>query len=421
MSDDLDLLLADLSAAAGAAAEHGPLGAGTSTVARIARRVHHRRAARRAGAGAVVVCAAGAVTFGASQWHRDTVGPIASDLPTGTPPASSSIADWPAQFDRCGKPVDDVLDSAGDVTLEATTSPGTGNQLDVHTVMSGPADALEGWIYGTELTVTDETGTVVGVQEGRAVPPLDQLDEAYANVDFAGMAFPLESRGNMPVVSCAQYPTGFAGPNLAPGEYHLWVTQTVGYVGGGREIHARTSTEVPLVVGPDGTPSSNATQQLSPTAGTPAEQYFACGQPVDLTIHTLPAAGGLTLAADLPAGGWGAAAPSWSATVGAAGGQVVTAYGAAAGNLALVGDDGTVAGFVAAGRGPLRTVQVGPDSTDVLDGPTLVVPCSDQPLHGTYTAWPFVVEKLVEDVSDPSGPGAHVVVVANPRQVTFGS
>ncbi|MDM7832274.1 hypothetical protein [Cellulomonas edaphi] len=420
MNDDLDDLLSDLAAAAGTAAAHGALGDDGTTVQRIARRVRRRRTARRAGAGAVVACAAGAVAFGAVQLRG-------GGLPSVAPPVSTAgaEADWPAQFDRCGKPVRDGLDSAGDVTLAATVRSGTGKEVQVRATATGPADpAARGWVYGTELMVTDDAGVVVGVYEGPALPGSDQIDDFYANVDFAAQPFPLASDVTFPLVSCAQYPEGTGDPALAPGDYDLWVTQSVGYTVDGTEVHARASVDVPLVVGPDGTPSPGAAQSADPTAGTPAEQYFACGEPVDLTIHTLPDAGGLTLAADLPATGWGERPASWSVTVGTHGGAAVTAHGSPAGSLALVGPDGDVAGFVVPARGPLRTIDVGPRSTEVLHGPTRVLPCEDEPLRGTYTAWPFVVETTSDDATSDGeavAAGPQVVVVANPQAVTFGS
>lgn len=395
-------------------------------------RVRRRRAVRAGGVAGVAALAVVAVVVAMPSFLSRT--------PAAGPPGPGVSADWPAQFDRCGKPVDDVLASTGDTSLDASLSRGKGTTIDVETSMSGPDGVAQGWVYGTELTVVDESGVVVGVQEGSSVPALVDLDTYYAGTDFALMPFPLRSTDDLSLVSCDQYPDGAGDIDLGFGDYRVWVTQTVGYDRGGTTHAARASVELPLVVGPGHTPypgpstpaptmqPSSSPPAVDPTAGTPAADLFRCGEPVDVTIHTLPDAGGLTLAADLPDHGWGDVPPAWSVTIGSSDDSLHIAAGSAAGNLALVDDQGVVAGFVVPGRGPQRTVVVGTDArgvdaTGVLDGPTLVVPCSDQ-LRGTYTAWPFVVETPYGGMTDdgqPIKPRPDVVVVANPRDVTFAS
>lgn len=381
----------------------------TVPVSLVRARVRRRRAVRTGGVVGVAALAVVAVVIAMPSFLSRT--------PAAGPPGPGVSADWPAQFDRCGKPVDDVLDGAGGMGLLATLATATGNAIAVHTTMSAPADVTEGWIYGTELTVVDQDGVVVGVQEGPSVPPLADLDTYYANALFEADPFPLESDVTLPLVSCAQYPHGNGSVELPAGSYRLWVTQTVGYSGGSDSGRARASVDVPLVVGPDGTPSPAV------AAASPADDYFACGKPVDVSIHTLPDAAGLVLAADTPTTGWTSAAATWSVTVGASDGRTIDAQSDSAGSLALVDESGVVVGYVAAGRGPLQQFQVGPDATFELHGPTLAVACDDTQLSGSYTAWPFLVatvtRSLDADGHELTVPASHVVVVANPREVTF--
>jgi hypothetical protein len=405
-SDPMHRALSDAEASDEAAAYTVP-------VELVRSRVRRRRAVRAGGAVGVAALAVVAVVVATPSFLSRTP---AADPPDGPPPGV--VADWPAQFDRCGALADEGKDTKGVVTLAAAVGPGASGTVDVHTTASAPARVDEGWVYGTDLSVIDTHGRVVGVQEGPTVPALDQVDAYYAGTDFAAVPFPVDLDEQRRVVSCEQYPDGEGAVDLPPGTYTLQVTQTLGYIDGGRTVPARASTEVPFVLDADGAVAPAASDPDPQAAGA----LFTCSAPVGVTIHTLPDAAGLTLAADLPATGWGSKAPEWSVTLGAADGRMVKARTAPAGSLALVDDSGAVAGFVQPGRGPLRESEVGITKTEELAGPTLVVPCGGTTLHGTYTAWPFVVATVMSgafgDYSEVS-PGP-VVVVANPREITFG-
>ncbi|RHA38000.1 hypothetical protein [Cellulomonas rhizosphaerae] len=408
MNDPLHRALSDAEASDEAAGYTVP-------VALVRSRVRRRRAVRAGGVVGVAALAVVAVVVATPSFLPRTP---AADPPIG--PAPGVVADWPAQFDRCGKQVDDVLDEAGGLALRATLAAATGNAIAVHTTMAAPESVTDGWIYGTELTVVDSDGVVVGVQEGPSVPALDEIDAYYANVLFGGEPFPLESDDTLPLVSCEQYPSGNGSIAIPAGSYRLWVTQTVGYSGKDVSGNGRASTDLPLVVGAGGEPSPTA--DAAAAAAPPADDLFACGRPVDVSIHALPDAAGLVLAADTPESDWSSTAPPWSVTLGASGGRTIDARTDSAGSLALV-DDGVIVGFVVPGRGALRELTVGPDATAELDGPTLVVPCGAAQLRGSYVAWPYVVAQPTRSVDADgvvSTPASPVVVVANPRQVTFG-
>jgi hypothetical protein len=420
MSDDLENLLSDLAAAAEADAAGGGFGDGSPALHRVVTRVRRRRVARQTGTGVAVACAAGALAFGVTQVR-----------PSPGPPVQAT-SDWPAQFDRCGKYVGDVLADSdvlaetGDVSLEATLNRGPGATIRVETTMTAPANIDEGWVYGTELTVVDSAGVVVGVHEGPSVPALDDVAAQFSGAAYATYPFPLRWSGDFPLVSCDQYPDGNGAVAIGFGDYKLLVAQTVGYIEGGKTRVGRAVAAVPLVIGPGhtpypGQPTPGPTVEPSsslPSADPPdsaADDPFRCGATLDATIHTLPDAAGLTLAADLPEDGWSTEPPPWSVTVGSSDEKEHVMTGGAAGFLALVDSSGVVAALVVPDAAPPKTITVGPDTTAVLDGPTLLVPCSVEPVPGaTYTAWPYIY-------ATPAEGGPDVTVVANPREITFAS
>ncbi|ROS31643.1 hypothetical protein [Cellulomonas sp. PhB150] len=380
----------------------------TVPVALVRSRVRRRRAVRAGGAAGVACLAVVAVVVAVPSFLSRT--PAAG--PPATPPPGVN-ADWPAQFDRCGKKFATVLPDVGRATL--TTSDGTldeANQAIVLvTTTTGPAGVDEGWVYGTELSAVDDDGTIIGVQEGPSVPAVDDVDDYYAGTDFASVPFPIKDHAKIPFVSCGQYPDGSGALALETGTYHLWATQTIGYRQGSESVVARATVEVPIVVPLPARPAT-------------AEDYFACGLPVARLTEARPDAAGLVLEANTPAAGWGSTAPAWSVTVGASDGRTISARSGAAGNLALVDSSDTVVGFVTAGRSPLREFEVGPDATTTLDGPTLVTSCDGTDLTGDYEAWPFLVATLesstLADGSVASTPTTPVVVVADRRDLTFG-
>ncbi len=198
-----------------------------------ARRRRARRTGVRSGLAALVVVAlAGGVSAGLPGWEaawRSGHNPVHPG-----PGATGSAADWPAQFERCGRSLHDVLPNVGppmSLTLTGGSSTIAADAVWQATVVADvPAATGESAVvWGTDLTVVRD-GVVVGVQGGPATPDLslglkDRLGDGALLVN----PLPVSTRATHTLVSCAQYPTGQGSSELAPGTYELVVTQTLSY------------------------------------------------------------------------------------------------------------------------------------------------------------------------------------------------
>jgi len=343
---------------------------------------------------------------------------------------TQATGDWPGQFSACGKPVQDVLETAGDISLSASLGPGSGQAIDLHTVTTGPAD-VGAWSYGLQVYVTDDDGTVVGVGEGPFVPPLDDLDSIGA-ASFTAGPFPLTDDRDVSLASCAQYPTGNGATTLRAGEYELVVVQTAGYVvgdGSDGETHARASTEVQLVVDPDGIPGPVATPRAAPTAtaqadpddATPSPDYdamtpaqraaalgpaaglFWCGEPIGVTADTKPDSLDLTLK--------GSFDPMWHELLTADDETTATVPGA--GRAALVGNDGKVVGFLVGHDDVSRQVTLSAGEPLGLDDDVHVVACDDMELDA-FMAWPYAEVEVTATKGKKLDSPRTVVVIGDP-------
>jgi len=305
---------------------------------------------------------------------------------------TQATGDWPGQFSACGKPVRDVLESAGDISLSVSLTAGPGREVELHTVTTGPDDADGGWSYGLQVYVTDDHGTVVGVGEGPFIPSLDELD-SYGAASFTAAPFPLTDDKTVALASCTQYPSGEGSSTLRPGTYDLTVVQTVGYtVGDGSDgaTPARTHTSVPVRVGTDG-----ATSPVPATATPPSDEVFTCGGKPDVKGVK---ANGLALAADVPPVWAMGAPPRWSARVAVADGDeiwdssdiVITFETSPSAEIALLDEEGAVVGFVLPRDHWGRRVEVTRDHPATLDGPSVLEYCGGAPLSGEYTAQPYL-------------------------------
>lgn len=187
-------------------------------------------------------------------------------------PSSASAGDWPGQVSRCGRAVGDVLQDAGPGSVSLSYTPGalpSGAAWTATATLSAPEDvATEGWVYGTDVSFVQD-GVVVAVQDGPQVPPLADLPEFYAGALLERQSLPTRSSLEIGTIACDEYLDGAEPHGLLPGEYEVWVTQTVGLAGvDGEDTPARVSTSVPLVV----TEADAAPVELDPAA---------CGAPVD--------------------------------------------------------------------------------------------------------------------------------------------
>ncbi|MBT0994162.1 hypothetical protein KIN34_07675 [Cellulomonas sp. DKR-3] len=136
------------------------------------------------------------------------------------------------------------------------------------------------------------------------------------------------------------------------------------------------------------------------------QKYFACGEPVGLTVHTRPDAAGLVLAAD----------DDLSVTLGVAGDASVSATVPVAGTFALVGEDGDIVGYLYPDEDAQTTVHLDAaqgDTTRLDDGVHLIA-CDDTEIPDRVTAWPFVQATIVETSADDKSERA-VVAVADAR------
>lgn len=222
----------------------------TIPVELVRRRAGRRRAFRRAATAAttlvLVAGTAGAVYAGLSERRANP--PVTT--PTEPPTA---IADFPAQFLRCGQAAGDVLPDVGGLTLRLDEADATvatdGTWHAVATAELPGASDEQGWVWGTDLTVLRD-GVVVGVQDGAQVPDVADIDQWLGGSLYATEPFPLTGDVALGLASCDQYPSGTGSPNLEPGTYDLVVTQTISYGApeGGTRQDARTSTRTTVTI-----------------------------------------------------------------------------------------------------------------------------------------------------------------------------
>ena len=250
-------------------------------VGSVRRAVRRRRALRTGGVAALAVLvvggAAGGVNAGLGAWR-------------GGPPADGSslaaVGDWAGQFARCGQPMGsgvqlvlpDVPSYGDSSALQgaalrvdgATTSmPADGEWAGTLTLAGQGLDGREGWTWGTDLTVFDDSNTVVGVQTAAQVPDAEGIDEwlAGAAPSFALEPFPLVSDVSLGLASCEQYLTGGGPSELAPGDYHLMITQTASVLdadGTRHDLRRSTAASLTITAG-------------DPVAGPTLESATACG------------------------------------------------------------------------------------------------------------------------------------------------
>ena len=145
-------------------------------------------------------------------------------------PSAAGQGDWPGQFTRCGEPVADVVATdAPDVVrvdvamLDNATEVGVHEEWTAAVTASSTDPTAQGWVYGTDLTLARD-GVVVAVQDGPQVP-LPQ-DVAQWRGDYAVVPLPLVSEVSLGLASCDQYLHGNGSPEVAPGTYDLFVSQT---------------------------------------------------------------------------------------------------------------------------------------------------------------------------------------------------
>lgn len=212
---------------------------------RVRQRVRRRRAARRGGV-------AGAAVLGVSALV--VVLPLAGRGELVTPPVGEG--DWPGQVERCGQPIEDVLGDEGPAELaleDPDRSIAAGAAWTTLALAYDPAEqATTGWVYGTDVSFVQD-GVVIAVQSGEQVPALADVDEYFAGADFAPEPLPLVTALDVDTIACDEYLDGAEPHGLLPGEYEVFVTQTVGMAGAdGEEIRSRTSISAPLTVTADG-------------------------------------------------------------------------------------------------------------------------------------------------------------------------
>ena len=428
MSFDLNRALEDL-ADAGASRRSTDDDALTARVGLMASRIRRRRAVRYTGTTVVAACAVGALALGVAYLPG-----LVADRQPG-PAAPSSAAPSPSESqepettlapltltETCGVPIGE-LEQAGQLRYFAQTGesdiPQTadGGFTEVLSVME-TADQAEAEIRyafpgGAQLQeiewtllVTDADGTVIAFQQSpltRAVAP-EGVTSSEVNMTLPGSL--CASFDDLPAATYDLYAVAEAHGILASGSPYL---------------ERAVSDAYPVELG-----------GIAPGTDDPFGGVFTCDAPGPESIHTLPDDGGLTLAVDLPAGPWSAAAlPQIPGFVGAAGGQTIIANLALGVSGALVGPDGTVVGFVLPDASDVSLAELVPDATTEVVTDQVLVMCgadgslgSTTELEGTFTLWPFVTAVLKE-VTDAEGnattPSSDpVIVIANPQQVTFG-
>lgn len=233
-------------------------------VATIRRRVRRRRNARRAAlSGGACVLAAGVVVAAPDVWGAVTTdhgrtaagsaagGSTASDavggpgqVPNGSEAnGGGTLGDWPAQFDRCGKPLADAPDPT-ELTLRGATVGADGTWHA--TTVARRADGMGATVVGTDVSLVRD-GVVVAVQEGAQVqqPEGPTTPAPHRQGSYGTITTPVTAH----LASCAQYPEGHGSPVVEPGAYDLVVVQTLAMTGAGgdwtQHAVARTTVTVP--------------------------------------------------------------------------------------------------------------------------------------------------------------------------------
>ena len=239
-----------------------------------------RRSARRVVVTSVAVVAVVGVVV-ALPWLRSNV------------PSAAGQGDWPGQFTRCGEPVTDVVAMDApevvrvDVSmLDNATEVGVHEEWTAAVTASWTDPTAQGWVYGTDLTLARD-GVVVAVQDGPQVP-LPQ-DVAEWGGDYAVAPLPQWNEVSLGLASCDQYLRGNGSPEVAPGTYDLFVSQTLGLqaadgtVAGGWGVAA---TMVTVVADGEAAPPE-PTACGAPTTGLEA---LASQQsnPAPLSLEVLP-------------------------------------------------------------------------------------------------------------------------------------
>lgn len=419
MSFNLEHALEDL-AEAGASRRTADDDALVGRVGLMAARIRRRRALRYTGTTVVAACAVGALAVGVAYLpgllDRGPTPPATSPSPSATPtPSEEPSADPTADVEPlppelagfCGQPVaaiEDLLRSQVPVAL------GSASVLSVDETEPSLASYQYSIPQGTEQLettwhfVVSHEGTVVAVAAAPQVGGPSSTQGATST----------EIEATVPTDSCVY--DGVVEPGLA--ELQVVVSATL--VGVDGEVrHDRVMSEPFEFVLPGA------------SAQDPVAQAFVCGQPGPDSIHTLPDAGGLTLAVDLPASPWNPAElPEIPGFIGSTDGQTILANIGQGVSGALVDAQGLVAGFVSADSGDVWLAEIGPDAPAEVQTPQILTVCGPdgeleylQSLTGTYTLWPFVTGVLKE-VTDAEGnattPSADpVIVIANPQDVTF--
>lgn len=239
-----------------------------------------RRRARRAGGTAVAaVVVVGAVVGGSAL----------AGLPRGGAPAlpgpgesGGSVADWPAQFDRCGEPVDQVLPDLGapmTLTLadaSATVPADRAWTASVTADLQGSDEGFVAMVWATELSLVRD-GVVVGVQDGPTAPDLAlSLADRLGDNGFPTSPFPIATDVTLALASCDPYPSGQGSPDLVPGTYDLVVTQTLSYV---PTVPGQDAVVVQTVT--DARVSTRTTVKVTAPAGSGMDDPTACGADAD--------------------------------------------------------------------------------------------------------------------------------------------
>lgn len=414
MSFDLSRALEDL-AETGASRRTTDDDALTARVGLMASRIRRRRAARYAGTVTVAACAVGALALGIAN--------LPGVLPDGTGPATSpdpvpgmtlDPID-PAQV--CGLALTDLeaqgllahYAESAERTTPTTADAGFAEVMGVSEDADGAAVELEYFVpSGAELSelgwtvlVVDAEGVVVGALEtglGPAVSPPGATSTGTTTT--------------LPTTSCA-------GDEPLEGRLSVvGVAEAHGVRDGVPFLERVASEPYPLELG-------GIEETPDPFGG-----LFTCNAPGPESIHTLPDAGGLTLAADLPAAPWEPGAQIVG-TVGAADGATILANVSAGVTVALVDPDGLVAGFLVPDTVDVELLEAGDEPATVSAGSSLatcdpdgqLVGSDEVTIDGTYTAWPFVTAVLKEVVTAEgeafTPPSEPVIVVANPVELAF--
>lgn len=203
--------------------------------------VRRRRRVRAVARGAAAVAAVAAVAVAAPT--------VLGGWDGGAPAAQG---DWPAQFDRCGKPVE--IPAEGDagplsVTVEPSFSTIRADRLALVTIRvgaeAGPVtDVGHG---GSQISLVQDD-VVVAVEDAAApvvvelpTTPWRSRAPVYATWDFGAV-----------LASCAQYPDGDGDPQVPAGSYEMVVTQTVEWSTAlGREGSTTVTRTFPMAVTED--------------------------------------------------------------------------------------------------------------------------------------------------------------------------